>query len=215
MAEPQQSDDAGAPSRRRLWWLVGVALAAGVVIVLVVAIGATRGSAPQAGSTVSPTHSATGGSTNPPASDQPTPPAPGEPTPPAQAPPIGFDDEAEVVPGVRFTISQLEAVEGTAEGRGEIAGPALRFRVDVANDTAESVPLDTTVVNVYVGEAQSPAEDLSGPGVEPFPAAVAAGGTASGVFVFNVPVEDRDLVSIAVDYAVGVPIVVFQGAAPR
>ncbi len=66
-----------------------------------------------------------------------------------------------------------------------------------------------------MGTAQNPAQDLSGPGAKPFPAEVVPGGEASGVFVFSVPPEHRDQVTISVDFAVGVPIVVFQGSAPR
>lgn len=145
----------------------------------------------------------------------PTPPSSGEPTPPPQAPPVGFDESAEAVPGVTFSIADLEAVEGEAEGPGEVAGPAIRFRVEVVNATSEPVQLGTTVVNVFMGASQDPAHELSGPDVEPLPAEVAPGGEASGVFVFNVPVERRDRVTISVDFAVGVPIVLFEGSAPR
>jgi hypothetical protein len=126
-----------------------------------------------------------------------------------------LDEAAEVIPGVTFSIAGLESVEGEAEGRGQVAGPAIRFRIDVDNTTSEAVQLGTTVVNVFMGSAQRPAQELSGPGAEPFPAEVAPGGAASGVFVFSVPLEERDQVAISVDFAVGVPVAVFEGAAPR
>lgn len=199
--------------RRALWgWLAG---AAAVVIAAVVAFaiwprGDTVAEPGEPDGSARPSAAAT-------SYPLPTPTAPvsGEPTPPPQAPPVGFDEPAEVVPGVTFSIADLEAIEGEAEGRGQVAGPAIRFRVDIINATSEPVDLGTTVVNLFMGTSQNPAQDLSGPGVEPFPAQVGAGGTASGVFVFNVPLEHRDQVTISVDFAVGVPVVVFQGSAPR
>lgn len=199
--------------RRALWgWIaVGAAVLAAVVIAFA--------SWPRGGTVAEPGASDESARTSATATSypQPTPTAPasGEPTPPPQAPPVSFDESAEVIPGVTFSIADLEAVEGEAEGRGEVAGPAIRFRVDVVNATAAPVDLSTTVVNVFVGPAQDPAQDLAGPGAESFPAEVAPSGTASGVFVFTVPLEQRDQVTISVDYAVGVPIVVFQGSAPR
>lgn len=198
--------------RARWWWIAGATavIAAVVVAVLVWPRGGTTAeSGPTAGS-ARPTSSDT-------ASPQPTTTAPasGDPTPPVEAPPVGFDETAEVVPGVTFAISGLEAVEGEAAGRGEVAGPAIRFRLEIVNGTSEPVPLGTTVVNVFAGPDQNPAPELSGPGAEPFPAEAGAGGEASGVFVFNVPPDQRGDVTISVDYAVGVPVVVFHGAAPR
>ena len=211
MTAPVEPD--GTKRRRALWiWIaVGTAVIAAVVIAFV--------AWPRGGTVAEPGESdeAAGPSASAPSYPQPTPtpPASGEPAPPSVAPPIGLDDPAEVIPGVTFSIAGLEPVEGEAEGRGQVAGPALRFRIDIDNATSEPVQLGTTVVNVFMGTAQRPAQELSGPGAEPFPSAVAPGGTASGVFVFGVPLEERDQVAISVDFAVGVPVVVFQGAAPR
>jgi hypothetical protein len=128
---------------------------------------------------------------------------------------VPLADAAAAVPGVVFSISDLEAVDGVARGPGEVAGPSLRFAVSVRNDTASTVSLTSTVVNFYFGADQTPATELAAPGGVPLPDEVAAGGTARGVFVFNVPNEGRSLVQIAVDYSAGVPIVLFEGPAPH
>jgi hypothetical protein len=130
-------------------------------------------------------------------------------------PPIPLTDQAAVVPGVVFSISELEAVDGTARGPGEVAGPSLRFAVSVRNDTAAPVSLTSTVVNVYFGADQSPATELASPGGVALADEVAAGGTVRAVFIFNVPNDARDLVQIAVDYSAEVPIVLFEGSAPH
>ena len=72
-------------------------------------------------------------------------------------------------------------------GPGEVAGPAVRFTLRLRNDSAQEVPLNTTVVNLYYGKAKTPASPLSEPGGAPLPATVAAGGEASGTYVFVVP----------------------------
>ena len=124
-------------------------------------------------------------------------------------------DSAAAVPGVVFSIGTLEAVDGVARGPGEVGGPSLRFAVTVRNDTSDAVALTATVVNLFFGAEQSPATELTASGGAPLPESVAAGATQQGVFVFAVPGDQRDQVRIAVDYSAGVPIVLFEGAAPR
>jgi hypothetical protein len=153
--------------------------------------------------------------------------APEEPAePPAEIPPVeaaplpelpavALTEEVAPVPGVVVSIDNLEAVTGEAEGPGEVAGPALRFTLTLRNDGNTPVSLESTIVTVYSGPNQEPAIDLREPGGVALPGEIAAGATVTGVFIFTVPVEHRDQVKIGVDYTVGVPIVVFEGAAPR
>ncbi|MBX0299474.1 hypothetical protein K2F54_05735 [Cryobacterium sp. 1639] len=160
--------------------------------------------------------------------EEPVPEAPVEPEsepestdPPVDAaplpelPPVPLTEQVAPVPGVVVSISGLEAVEGEAQGPGEVAGPALRFTLSMRNDGDAPVSLTSTVVTVYSGPEQTPAVDLRGPGGVPLPEEVAPGATVTGVFIFTVPPEERDQVKIGVDYTVGVPIVVFEGSAPR
>jgi hypothetical protein len=140
------------------------------------------------------------------------------PTPTAnaseQAPtPIG--DPAETDIGVTVTLSPLKAVDGEGRGVGEVSGPAIQFVVTVANETAADVSLGGVVVNVYYGDSQSPAGELTGGESSPLPAAVGAGATVSGLYVFSVPNDERSNVRITVDYQAGSPIVVFEGSAPK
>jgi hypothetical protein len=116
--------------------------------------------------------------------------------------------------GVSATITEIEAVEGEAKGIGEVAGPALRFKVTVINDSAAEISLDTAVITVSYGEDNSPASGLSGPNIEPFPATAAAGTSASGIFVFGVPKEARNVVKIYLNLDAGTPIAAFEGQAP-
>lgn len=139
---------------------------------------------------------------------------PGNAVAPVEQAPVPLTGSATVVPQVVFTLGTLEAVDGVAQGPGEVAGPALRFTLTVRNDTAASVSLAATVVNLYAGVDQTPSIDLAEPGGVPLPNEVKPGKSVTGTFVFAVPRDARNPVKITVDYSVGVPIVVFQGPAP-
>lgn len=216
----------GSTAKRKtalLWLVVSAAVIAAIVILVVVATGAPRqddasspGSTSSASPTpgTSPTDEGTADPTTPP--DASAPPAdPGQPAPPPAQAPVALTEPAAPVPGVTFSISGLEAVDGVANGPGEVAGPALRFTLTVRNDTAEAVSLTSTVVNLFAGADRAPATELQEPGGVPLPEGVAPGQSATGVFVFGVPVDLRDQVQISVDYSVDAPIVLFEGEAPR
>jgi hypothetical protein len=211
-----------SPHRRRVWWIIASAALAVLIVVLVVAavaggisnpagIGASsspgRLASPASSAVPSPSPSAAA----PPASEAPA----AEPAPPAERAPVPLTDSVAAVPGVVFSIGTIDAIDGVARGPGEVGGPALRFTVTVRNDTQEAVSLTSTVVNLFFGAEQNPATELTASGSAAFPASVAPGSVRQGVFVFTVPSDERDQVRIAVDYSVGVPIVLFEGAAPR
>lgn len=130
------------------------------------------------------------------------------------AAPVPLVEKKEVKSGVSATITELQAVQGEATGIGEIAGPAIRFKVTVTNNTAAEIPLDTALINVTFGQDNEPASALSGPDVSAFPAVVAPGTSASAVYVFNVPTEARGLVRIYFNLDAGTPIATFEGQAP-
>ncbi|TFD24936.1 hypothetical protein [Cryobacterium sp. TMS1-13-1] len=232
---PSDTGPETAGRRRRLWWIAGAGLLALLVVIMLVAnVWASQRAdsadvtATRSVTTPSPAPSRSPGPSPSPVPAETTTPAPSVPdpnagvgvpssevAPPQVQEPVPLTDPAVAVPGVVFSISELEAVEGVARGPGEIAGPSLRFAVSVRNDTAATVSLTSTVVNFFFGAAQSPATELAAPGGVSFPDEVAAGQAAQGVFVFTVPADARDEVQIAVDYSAGVPIVLFEGAAPH
>ena len=199
---------------RRYWW---VALVLAALAALGIGLAVANGQGP-ASSDPAP---ATSGSTPPSASPSPT--SDGEPSPePEQTPdaappagePVAFGEPASVVPEVTATVTSVEAVAGEANGPGEVAGPALRFTVSIENRTGAAIQLGNTVVNAYTGAEQTPADVLSGPGVQPLPATLESGQTATGVFVFSIDESERDLVRVTVDYAAGIPVAAFEGSAP-
>ncbi len=197
-----------ATSRRNLI-LAGASTALVIVAAIALALTLPAGS-PGASSPTTPPATT-------PASGAPTPVPSESPTPVTQPPagdPVPIDTPAEVVTGLTASISGNEAVDGVAKGPGEVSGPSIRSTVTIANATGAPVDLTGTVVTVDYGADRTPAGQLYEPGAVPLATSVAAGGTASGVFVFAIPPESRGLVHITVDYAVDVAPLVFAGATP-
>ncbi|GAA4721720.1 hypothetical protein APR04_001470 [Promicromonospora umidemergens] len=125
--------------------------------------------------------------------------------------PAPFDAVATPEPGVTVAVPSVEDVTGQANVPGEVGGPALRFAVELTNGTGKALDLRTVVVNAYYGPDRTPATSLLKPGGKPFEPEVAAGGSASGAFVFSVPAEFQDQVELEVDAGVGKAIVIFTG----
>jgi len=217
-AAGDQALEGEARSRRRALVILVIVVVLAVVAALVT-WSVVSGPSPSAD--VTPSSSSSGEPTEPSASPSASAsaepgeePAPGEVTDGV----LGFDDEAPLegsgAGDVSVALSQIEAVDGEAEGPGEIAGPSIRFTVTFTNDGDEAYSLAGVVTNIYYGEDQIPAIALRGPGGETLPEEVEAGGTATGTFIYNVPEEERGIVRITVDYEAAEPAVVFEGAGP-
>ncbi|WP_354350934.1 hypothetical protein [Pseudarthrobacter sp. PvP090] len=126
----------------------------------------------------------------------------------------GLDTPVAADSGVEAHLSQLEAVDGEAAGIGEVAGPAVRFTVTLANRSGHDLPTSNTVVTANAGPEETPALQLSGPGASNFPPMIPAGQEASGTYVFLVPPELRNQIRIFVNYQASSPIAAFAGTAP-
>ncbi|BBE23504.1 hypothetical protein MN0502_23870 [Arthrobacter sp. MN05-02] len=134
--------------------------------------------------------------------------------PPPVAAPQPFEEPADVAEGVAARVAAMKAVDGEARGIGEVDGPAVQFTVEITNSTEESISLAEAVVNVEAGTDRFPAGQLSGPGATPFPADVAPGQTVSGVFVFQIPPEQREAVRVLFHYQAVSPVAAFEGSVP-
>lgn len=224
-----------ARRRPRFVWIV-----AAVVVVVVGGVAALTlsgaGHGPRGGTTPSPGASASSADTTPPDHQASATPGPGEgasqtPVPSPSLPPPTATGSPHVVKtsspaktiraslhtkrklgnGVAVTVTEIEPVQGVAHGPGEIAGPALRVSVEVANGTNRPVDLEDALVNMYYSKAKTPAHRLSGPGVEPFRGSVAPGKAESGRYVFRVPDDQRKVVTVEFSYSTHAPTVIFSG----
>jgi hypothetical protein len=213
-------------------WLRGRGAVVAVAIVVLLVVGVTwavsaqndggNGGANQAGATSpgggSRTSTATTGSTP----TQPSSSLPSQETPSA-APPVKHiskpvhaslhDQPAKPGDGVTVTVTQAQAVKGQAHGVGEVAGPAIRFTVQVHNGGAKPIDLGVAVLTAYYGPQDLPAIDLSGPGEVMLPQTVKAGATGTGRYVFRVPESQRNHVRLDFSYDIKVPKVIFTGSA--
>jgi hypothetical protein len=218
-----------AGTRRRVW--LGAAVAVVVVVLTVVSLLLSGGDddrtpSAAAGETTAST------TTAPPVVAAPTAPTPAptpettpettpEPTgptgivddPPPSRSAVALDAAAQVGDGVSASLVSLDAIEGTATGPGNIAGPALRITVRIENGTDEPVSLGGVVVDLASGRDLVPASPLDDPSAAPFAGTVAPGEHADGVYVFTIPEEDRGSVTVSVGYQAGAPLMVFTGSA--
>jgi len=119
-----------------------------------------------------------------------------------------------IKPQLAATVTRMAAVQGKAQGPGEIAGPAVEFTIAITNDTGKPFNLANTVVNAYFGADASPAEQLISDG-HGFPKLLKDGESATAQFVFTIPEDQRDTVLVTVDTSVQNPVVAFRGPAPR
>ena len=128
--------------------------------------------------------------------------------------PIPLDDIGDFGTGLSVRLVDIEAIQGEARTQGEVAGPALRVHVEVTNDSDDPISLERTQVEITYGDARSPGIVLTGSGTTPFAESVAPGDSSTGIFVFAVPIDQRDAVQVAVTQTTGTPIVLFEGSAP-
>lgn len=216
--------DQSARSRRRLpgraWWWA----AAAVVIVVVALVwrggdGTTSagdpdgGGAGPAGASGGPSPDGSRAPDGTPSPGQTEPGLAEEPTAtprPVRAP---LGDPVDLDEAVRVDVVEIEAVQGKGTGPGERDAPAVRFTIELVNDTASDLDLRSATVTAYSGPDDVPASDLGRPGVELFPSSAAPGETVQGRYVFAIPRDRRGEVALHVGYRAESPTAVFRGAA--
>jgi hypothetical protein len=223
-ADPERTDTDGSPTgrsagrRRLLLAVLGAVVVVAIVVVLLLLnrgddASTASGSEPADGSTT--TSAAPSSSTAPSsASAAPTsePPAGDGTGLPPSLPAVPLQSQAAVGNGVTATLTGIEAIQGTASGPGNVAGPALRVTVRIQNGTADAVSLDAVAVNMYYDADRTPASPLEDPSQRPISGSVAPGQSADGVYVFTVPKSHRDAVTVEVGYQPGAPYMTWTGA---
>jgi hypothetical protein len=130
---------------------------------------------------------------------------------PVSLPEVPLDAPAAVGNGVVATLPSIEAIQGTAIGPGNVNGPALRVTVRIDNGTSEALSLDGVATNMYFGADRTPASPLDDPTRSPFAGTLAAGESVDAVYVFSVPEDVRDDVTVEVGYEAGAPLLLFRG----
>ncbi|MGY1885443.1 MULTISPECIES: hypothetical protein [unclassified Blastococcus] len=213
MTTPTGTTGAPPPARRRLLIVaVAVLLVAGLVG-LAVTLGGNDGPATgTTGAAADPTSVATGTAVPPPPpTPEPTGPTEDVDELPAPLPEVALEATADAGTGVTASLPSIRGIEGTATGPGNIAGPAVQVTVRVTNGTGEPLSVSGVAVNMYYSDDRTPASPLEDPSQRPLSGMLAAGESAEGVYVFSVPADSRDLVTVEVGYEAGAPLLLFTG----
>jgi hypothetical protein len=193
-----------------------VAVVALLVVLAVLLGNRDDGTATDAGASTSPSPSTASaaptesGSTPAPTAPA-TEPAAGPEEFPAALPAVDLD-EAVPVEDVTLSVVRIEEIDGQATGPGDVAGPALRITLRLVNDGDAEVSLAGAAVNAYHGAELTPAPQLNDPSTSYFAGDLAPGEAAEAVYVFRVPPDQRDRVTVEVGYRPGAPLAVFTGA---
>ncbi|MGY1699138.1 hypothetical protein [Geodermatophilus sp. SYSU D00766] len=219
MSEKEPRPAASSP-RRLVLALAAVVLVAVVAVVLLVRGGGTGDGEDPGGSAAAPSSATTAAEPSleatVPGAEASAPTEDAQPVVdelPPGLPPVPLDQPADAGDGVTATVSSIEAVDGVGAGRGNVSGPALRVTVRITNGTPEAVDLGGVAVDLTHGADAVPASPLDDPSQAPFAGSVEPGATAQGVYVFRVPPDDRDPVTVSVGYRAGAPFMVFTGPA--
>lgn len=133
-----------------------------------------------------------------------------EPVDPGPTQEAELGDTARLEGGVDVTISEVEQLDVKAETPGEIAGPAVALTLTVENGSDDAIDLSTAMVSV-TGSKDSYGQATTSEPYSPFAGTLAPGETASGVYVFRLPADERDSLQVTVEYIAGAPIALFTG----
>jgi hypothetical protein len=114
--------------------------------------------------------------------------------------------------GVTVDVPTIEAVEAEAQGKGSVAGPAVRVTVRLRNGTAAPLVLDDAVVTLTYGADSAPASPVEDSSVARFTGTLEPGAEGEGVYVFRVPADQRGAVTVQVAVRPGASVVTFAGA---
>jgi hypothetical protein len=205
----------GARSNRRWTKPAGVAAGAAVAVLLIwLSVG--RDDSRSSSASESPTATGRPSAAAAPAATASFTPGSLDPVPvgtAATVPPVPINQTAAFGTGLTLHVTGIEAVKGQAKSPGEIAGPALRVTLEATNATKQAISLATTVVEVSYGADKTPGVQLTEPGSKPFSGAVRPGGSATGTYVFTVPLDQRERIQVTMSYAASKPTVVLEGPA--
>lgn len=138
-------------------------------------------------------------------------PAPSGTQPPGSTAPI--TSTATFGGKITGQIDKIATVTASGSGSGQTKGPGLAITVTVHNGSSAPISLDSAVVNLAVGTAQTPGDPADGPPAKPFSGSVKPGASATGVYVFRVD-QTSGPVAVTVSYSPTAPAVTFTGTSP-
>ncbi|RBY95119.1 hypothetical protein DQ237_15585 [Blastococcus sp. TF02-8] len=216
MSTPTETPAPGpvaSPGRRRLLLALAAGALVAVLVVVAVLLGGDDDDDRKPTSGASSTSSAPTDTAVPPPLPTPEPTGPTEDADelPAPLPEAALDATVDAGNGVAASLPSIRGIQGSATGPGNIAGPAVQVTVRISNGSAAAISLGGVAVNMYYSDERTPASPLDDPSQRPFAGMLDPGQSAEGVYVFSVPAEARDMVTVEVGYQAGAPLVLFTG----
>lgn len=124
---------------------------------------------------------------------------------------VPFNSVADFGGQVTASLTNVTAIDATAQLPGEIAGPAVAITIEIDNASAAAIGLDTVTVDLTDG-AGNPTLPMTADPAAPLSGVLSPGEKRSGVYVFTVPVDARNQMSLTVSYSTGSPTVLFTGS---
>ena len=126
------------------------------------------------------------------------------------APAVALTDTADFGGQVAARITQVNAVQATATLPGEVSGPAVAVALEITNSSGQAIGLDSVTVTL-TDAAGNPAGAIAAAPSAPLTGVLDAGAAKSGTYVFTVPTDQRNPVTVTVNYSSGAPTLVFTG----
>ncbi|MBE7162418.1 MAG: hypothetical protein INR72_14340 [Williamsia herbipolensis] len=124
--------------------------------------------------------------------------------------PAGSDGVAHVDSGVTVRLAGLVATTVKAETPGEVSGPAVVVRVEIANHGSAPASVDSPVVAVTASDGTWGIGTSAGGG-QPLSGSLAPGATVTGSYVFMLADPRGRAVTVTVSHAAGTPVARFEG----
>lgn len=126
--------------------------------------------------------------------------------------PVPLTETADFGNGVTVNLAAIQSITTEAQLPGEIAGPGVQVTVDIVNSSSDAIDLGAVIVDL-ADAAGTPAIPMSASPASPFVGSLAAGQTATGVYVFTVPSTYANPATVSVSYSTKAPVAVFVGDA--
>ena len=125
--------------------------------------------------------------------------------------PVSIEETATFEQQVTAEIAEIKGIEEPLAGMpNEVPEPAVAITITLTNGTPTAVPLDSVVVEV-LDSTEAPGGRMTGDPYDPLSGSLAAGGAASGTYVYTVPKDSRDPISVIVTLTAGEPMLLFRG----
>ncbi len=130
---------------------------------------------------------------------------------PSTAPPVALQAPAKV-DSVVVSLVTIQSLTVSANGPGEVAGPALAVTVKISNNSSAAVDVSHAVVTLLDSQGQVGTPTPESPAA-PFTGSVQPGASASGVYVFDIAQTQRNPINVYVTYTAGAATAHFVGNA--